>query len=343
MPMRSPRISIAERPARRTAAGGIARPPGARPRGALRAAWALGLAMALGGRPGAAADEPVPLRVQVSDPRAYGYQVGDTALRRITIEVPGRLRLDEASLPEVGRVGAALELRAVTHESRAGPSGTRWVLGLEYQVFAAPAHVRVIDLPPVRLRFDGTPRAEEIRVDAWPLAVAPLSPEPFANREGLGEMRPDTAPPPLDTRLERHVLWACAALALPLLGYLAWVYGALPWWTAARRPFGRAYRALRRQESAPAGAASWSEACRVLHAAFNQTAGRVVFADGVDRFVAQAPRFADLREDIRSFFDRSQAGFFAGAPALPPADATAEQRWLLHFARACRDAERGAA
>jgi mxaA protein len=240
-------------------------------------------------------------------------------------------------------VGAALELRAVTRESNLGPSGTRWVLGLEYQVFAAPAAVRVLDLPPVRLRFEGTPRAEEVRVDAWPLAVAPLSPEPFANREGLGEMRPDTPPRPLDVRLERRVLWACAALALPLLGYLAWVYGALPWWTAARRPFGRAYRALRRQESSRDGAVSWSAACRALHAAFNETAGRVVFADEVDRFVAQAPRFADLREDIRSFFDRSQAGFFGGAAPRPPADAMAERRWLLQFARACRDAERGAA
>jgi mxaA protein len=305
-------------------------------------AGALAVALALGASPRAAADEPVPLHVHVSDPRAYGYQVGDTALRRITIDVPRRLRLDEASLPEVGRVGGALELRSVTRESHPGPAGTRWVLGLEYQVFAAPAAVRVLDLPPVRLRFDGTPRPEEVRIDAWPLAVAPLTPEPFANREGLGELRPDSAPRPLDPGPERRVLWACAALALALIGYLAWVYGALPWWTAARRPFGRAYRALRRQAAGAAGAASWSEACRALHAAFNETAGRVVFADEVDRFVAQVPRFGGLREEIRSFFARSQAGFFAGA-APSPADPADERRWLLRFARACRDAERGAA
>ena len=342
MPMRSPRISTAEPPAARLPPAGPERPRSLAGWGA-RATWALASAMVLGAPPRAAADEPVPLHVQVSDPRAYGYQVGDTALRRVTIDVPRRLRLDEASLPEVGRVGAALELRSVTRESHAGPTGTRWMLALEYQVFAAPATVRVLELPPVRLRFDGTPRAEEVRVDAWPLAVAPLSPEPFANREGLGELRPDTAPRLLDAGLERRVLWACAALALPLVGYLAWVYGALPWWTATRRPFGRAYRALRRQEPVPSAAEAWSEACRALHAAFNETAGRVVFADGIDRFVAQAPRFAGLRQDILSFFARSQAGFFGGAHSQPPADAVAERRWLLQFARACRDVERGAA
>jgi len=100
MPMRSPRISTAEPPATRLPPAGPERPRSLAGWGA-RATWALASAMVLGAPPRAAADEPVPLRVQVSDPRAYGYQVGDTALRRVTIDVPRRLRLDEASLPEV--------------------------------------------------------------------------------------------------------------------------------------------------------------------------------------------------------------------------------------------------
>jgi mxaA protein len=341
MPMPSPRTSTAEAPRQGAEAGITDACPRQGSCGTAARAAAAALACALAATAPAAADEPEPLRVHVADPRAYGYQVGDTALRRITLDVPRRLRLDEASLPQVGRVNGALELRALTREARDGPSGTRLTLGLEYQVFAAPSAVRVFELPPLRLRFDGTPREEELRVDAWPLAVAPLGPEPVAHRAGLGELRPDTPPPPLDARWERRVLAGCAVLAVPLLGYLAWVYGALPWWTAARRPFGRAYRALRRQGAAAPSPDDWREACRALHAAFNETAGRVVFADGVDRFVEQAPRFATLREDIRAFFERSQAGFFGGADPRPPGDAAAERRWLLGFARACRDAERG--
>jgi mxaA protein len=79
------------------------------------------------------------------------------------------------------------------------------------------------------------------------------------------------------------------------------------------------------------------EACRALHAAFNETAGRTVFAGAVDSFVAQVPRFAGLRDDIHIFFERSQAAFYAdSAQAQDPAP-----DWLLAFARACRDAERG--
>lgn len=79
------------------------------------------------------------------------------------------------------------------------------------------------------------------------------------------------------------------------------------------------------------------EACRALHAAFNQTAGRTVFAEAIDAFVEQAPRFAALKGDIRTFFVRSEAAFFADPAAAhaPPRD------WLLAFARACRDVERG--
>ena len=153
-------------------------------------------------------------------------------------------------------------------------------------------------------------------------------------REGLGELRPDIAPPLRGTAVERGLLGACAAAALLLGAYLAVVYWGLPWWGRRQRPFTQAFRAVQVH-----AASDEREACRALHAAFNQTAGRTVFAEAVDGFVAQAPRFAGLKDDIQTFFKRSQATFFAEAPATP----AIQPEWLLAFARACRDAERGSA
>ncbi|MBA3596992.1 MAG: hypothetical protein H0W40_06400 [Methylibium sp.] len=359
-------------------------------------AAALALAAGLACWPiiGWAQAEPEPLRLTVSEPRAYGYQVGDTATREIVIELPRRLRLDEESLPAIGRHGPALELRSMRREYDANATGTRLTLWLEYQVFAAPVAARVYELPALRLRFEGTPRAEDLFVESWPVAVAPLAPEQAPQRRGLGDLQPDTAPMPRGIGPERLLIAGGATLALCLGGYLAFVYFGLPWLSARKRPFTRAYRRLRAARKAPAPVQTWQDACRAIHAAFNETAGQVVFADTVDGFIRRVPRFAPLREDIRDFFMRSQATFFQSRSGLPLAacaagaddcadrehlahrahpadlrdrteraepaelanradaadvvdiadvDGPSERQWLLAFARACRNAERGTA
>ena len=302
------------------------------PRTSIASALFIGAAvLAVGAR----ANEPAPLRANVDEPRAFGYRVGDLVTREVLIDLPQRLQLDEASLPSVGRIGHALELRAISRGTEGGAaSGTRLRLRFEYQLFGAPSATRSYELPPLLLRFEGAPRAEELRVDAWPVVVAPLAPEPPSARRGLGELRPDNPPPLRDTGFERDVLRVAAGVCAALLLYLAAVYWGLPWRDRGRRPFSQAYRTLRAQRSPTES--GW----RVMHAAFDQTAGRVVFAESVDAFVTQAPRFAALRNDIFAFFARSRAAFFVPSAA---ASAAGQRDWLLAFARACRDAERGTA
>jgi mxaA protein len=314
-PMRSVRISM----------------PDARRR--VRAAVALLLAVAM--LPTTSAQtEPVRLQARTLEPRAFGHRVGDVVGREVLIDIPSRYTLDETSLPVPGPQGLAFELRSMAKRSHATATGRRVHLRLDYQVFAAPVAVRTYELPGLRLRFDGGPRVEELRVDPWPLVVAPLAGEQVSHRDGLGELRPDSAPLMRGTTVERALLWLCAVLALGLAGYLALVYVGLPWQARRSRPFAQAFAMVRAH-----AVADWPLACRALHAAFDQTAGRTVFADSIPTFVAQAPRFATLQGDIGRFFAGSQAGFFGGEAPAP----TPPSSWLLGFARACRDAERGSA
>lgn len=302
----------------------------------LRISIASALLLATVALPGASADDAAGPRVQVQEPRAFGHRVGDVVVRELAIESPAGLALDEASLPVPGRVSHALELRAIT---RSGDGAGRLLLHLEYQLFAAPAQARVIELPGLQLRFAASGgREEQVRVDAWPVAIAPLAPENGLARRGLGDLRPDQAPVARDTRIERRLVTLAAAVALPAAAWLAVVYFGLPWWGRRARPFQQAYRHLRAASAEPTGRmAAW----RSLHAAFDRTAGRTLFADGVDDFLRRVPRFAPLRADILEFYARSQRGFFAGNA---PDDASrAQDDWLLGFARACRDAERGLA
>ncbi len=75
-----------------------------------------------------------------------------------------------------------------------------------------------------------------------------------------------------------------------------------------------------------------------LHSAFNASGGEVLFETGIDRFLAQHPRFAPLRDEIVQFFQASKRVHFGSAA---PGDGG--QDWLLAFCRRCRDVERGSA
>lgn len=291
---------------------------------ALPAAWA-------------ADPEPAPLVARTIEPRAFGYRTGDVLERQVIVDIPSRLKLVEDSLPTVGPQGPVLELRSLRRSSQSTSTGQRLTLNLRYQVFAAPVAVRTYELPKLSLRFDGVPRGEDLRIDPWPVVVAALATEEVSAREGLGELRPDMAPPLRETGFERGVLLGCAAMALLLCAYLAFVYVGLPWRAQRHRPFTYAFRTVQARGDGDIDG-DWREACRALHAAFNQTAGRTVFAEAIDGFVLQAPRFAGLQDDIRTFFNLSQAAFFADAQQPPP-----QRDWLVSFAKACRDAERGSA
>ena len=285
-----------------------------------------------------AADAPAgTLRAITVEPRAFGYHVGDVVDREVIVHVPEGFVLDEASLPRPGARGKALELQSVSRRSEAESGGTRVVLQLKYQVFMAPTEVRTLEIAPFSLGFKGDGRDQALRVDAWPVTVSPLVPTEVSPRQGLGELRPDVAPPLIDTRPAQQRLLAYGVLLLLCLAYLAQVYVAMPWWSSRKRPFANAWRQL---SGLPAGSpsAEWRAAFQRMHEALNQTAGEVVFEHGVDRFVAEQPRYAALRADLLTFFEQSRREFFAGGQ--PAADGG---RWLVEFCRKCRDAERGSA
>ncbi|MBC7483719.1 MAG: hypothetical protein H7337_17890 [Rhizobacter sp.] len=293
------------------------------------------------GARGLAAEPAALLNATTREPRAFGYQVGDVLSRSVTVHVPDGLVLDESSMPLPGARGKALELRGVARASHREPGGRRIELALDYQVFLSPPQVRTLELPTFALRFKGQPREQALRIEAWPVTVAPLVPVEVSPRRGLGELQPDTPAPFVDTRAARARLLVYAGVLGLLLAYLAQVYLVMPWWSRAQRPFTQTWRALGRM---PAGGsevqrrAAFQRLLQRLHEAFNLTAGEVVFEPGIDRFIAAQPRFQPLRDDIVRFFRQSRREFFATGE---PADA--DRAWLTGFCRRCRDVERGTA
>jgi len=275
------------------------------------------------------------LRVSASEPRAYGWQVGDHVQREVSVFAPAGWELDAASLPKAGGRGQAIELRSVQLRSSAESGGRRHELVLEYQVFLAPSKVRTIEIPPFRLRFAGNGRVEEPLVEAWPVTVAPLTGPEVSTRRGLGEMQPDRAPPLIDMAPARWRLAGIALVAMLLLGFLAVTHFGPPWRAARSRPFGVAWRRLRRLPTQPA-VSQWREALQQLHAALNRSAGEVVFESGLARFVQLHPAFADLKADFSRFLVLSRQEFFGSGSRLD-----GDAAWLVDLCRRCHAAERG--
>lgn len=274
--------------------------------------------------------------ISTDEPRAYGYQVGSRFSRRITVQVPAHWLLDPASLPTTRR-GQAIELRQVKLSSSRVGGLTQHELVLDYQVFLAPLAARTLELPPWLLRFDAAGKAEELRIDAWPVVVAPLLPAAESPRTGLGDMQPDMPGPLIPTQGAQRRLGAYAGVALALVGWLALVYLGPPWRAARQRPFGRAWRELRRLPPQP-GAAQWQAALRCLHGALNRSAGAATFSQTLPAFIHAQPRFAPLQTELAGFLQRSQQVFFdpdAGQAQGPDAE------WLKTLSRRLFDAERG--
>ncbi len=314
----------------------------------LQRAGLAGSGLVLSAGAGLAAAQALPDAVP-DLPRAYGYSVGDVVQRRVQLQLPPGWSLDMDALPRSRRPGQALELR------HARLDGDR--LLLDYQVFLAPTEVRTLEMPPLLLRFvgadgvDGAGRAEgaargvpgvrEVRVDAWPLTVAPLAPADVSPREGLGAMRPDVPAAPIDTKPHQQRLRVLAALLLATGAAWAHLHLGLPWWGRRQRPFAQTWRQLRSWPE-QASAEQARAAMQLVHAALNRSDGQVLFAGGVAAFVGRHPRFAPLQPALSAFFDRSQAAFFVTPAVTGPATGAADIGWLKRLCRDCLDAERGA-
>lgn len=283
----------------------------------------------------AAAEAPAVPGVEAAEPRAFGHQVGDLVQRRVTLWLPDGWRLDETSLPRPGGRGRAVELRRVELHEAAERGGRRLQFDLEYQVFLAPAALRLVEIAPWTLRVTSEARRDELRVDGAALMVAPLVTAEAPTRRGFGDLRPDREPPLVDTAgwQRRLLLWGL--LALGPLAVLFAVHVGVPWQAARRRPFGAAWRELRRLPAQPSGA-EWRAALKRLHAALDHAAGEAVFEHRLAAFVGAVPRYRALTPELAQFLALSRREFFAAGPPEAP-----RAVWLVDLARRLRDAERG--
>jgi mxaA protein len=265
--------------------------------------------------------------------RDFGYFVGDTLMATAWIRVDGATRLDRTTLPERGPASPVIDVRRVElSEARHGAART-YRIDIEYQNFFSPEAATQTVVPPYRIAVaDGATRAV-VTIPGWRFMVSPLRHDvtPMISATGMrgdhpvAHMQAGAAPLRLGCAL------VGAGLALLLLAWNGIVAGA---WGLRRAPFAHAVLRIRRLPPRRDPDNTRADTLRLLHRAFDATAGWAVLAEDVDRFLARHARFAGLRPEIERFFAMSRGVFFQDGGAPPDA------AWLLDFGRRLSKAER---
>lgn len=246
------------------------------------------------------------IEAQANPSRPFGYTIGDAIVQTLHLQAGVGQSLIETSLPKEGRAGTWVERRAV--EVKAEPGG--WRIDLAYQFINAPTELRTIALPAIKLQLRDGERIIDETLAESPVTLAPLTPAIVLARAGLEEMRPDVASPLIDTtpHARRLSAYAIGAGLIALVG-AAWRYG---FGLAGRRarPFARAERDLRRRLARVDEPTARRDAMRMVHRAFDASAGATVFAESLDAFFARRPSLAPAHDAVKRFFAASRAEFF---------------------------------
>lgn len=275
-------------------------------------------------------------KLQTIETRDFGYVIGDMIERRIHLQLdaPYRLRTEELPEPDVVNLWLRREPITVQHDER--DEYNTYELTLRHQIIGVPETISAIFVPELRLTVTDGRQSLDLPIPSWSVSVSPITQRATHDDPRFVRPQPDTRPlaAPLTPTVANLV---ASGLGLLLaMAYFVYAFATLPWLARTNGPFAHAHKKLRAFATAGSDAESYALALRSLHHAFNQTAGRAVFADGLSDFFLSRPQFRPLQAPIEDFFARSQNTFFTGVHGDQPSIGA-----LLQLCRRCRDVERG--
>ena len=255
----------------------------------------------------------------VSIDRSWGLLLGDKFTLHVTLPVDSS-KLDKSALPAIDkRYGNWLFLKTIELNHN--------TMQLHYQVVNASRTNVAIDTPELKII---TLQGQTITIPSAKLTIGPILPDDNNKAENY-VAQPDHPAQLLNTNPVRdQLLFAVLALVVSTLVLVIWHIG---WKPKNRAPFAQAVfdltkmKWLRNQDV--------DKAARILHAAFNGTAGTVVVYSELDKMLTQVTWLNAMRGDIDTFFNASTNRFFSRE-----AQQALQFDAILKLAKACRAREK---
>lgn len=279
--------------------------------------------------PVSAADGPAVGRLEITQPRTFGYHLGDKLARDILIELHDPYQLDLEALPKPGRLSHWLAFDHYDITSYRLPKLTRHKIKLVYQITNVHPDVRDIALPHHDLSYFSDSERAKLLIPATRLRVATLRLDKDVSVRGAA------APEPAAFAY-RKLLLALGVLVVAI-ATLVYVRLGLPR-SRQRQPFTEARHAIARLTKGEWNAATHEQALKHLHKAFNHAAGHAVFSETMGEFLQEHPQFARAAAAIELFFAHSRDCFFTPDDGIASSYGQGE---LLALATQLSDLERG--
>jgi len=256
----------------------------------------------------------------VSVDRTYGLLIGDVITEKVTLPIAYE-QLDPASLPQINkRYGTWLYLVALEADNTD--------MTLTYQVVNVPRQNEKVSTPEFSLRSVDD---EFVTVPSTQITLGSLLPNASAGAASVNIPQPDHEPVLEDTSSIKQQLLLTVVVSVILIMILtAWHFG---WKFKNRKPFAQAVHNLARLRWSRSVQAN--QAARLLHAAFNATAGTIVVQNNIDNLFIDVPWLQPLSTEIEQFYQQSQQHFFSRDSKQEP-----EFAMVMKLAKACRAKEK---
>ncbi len=250
--------------------------------------------------------------------RSWGLLIGDQIIASVNLPVNAS-ELDQDSLPQLEkRHGPWLYLQEV--------AATGEQLQLHYLLVNVPAETRQLETPTHTLRTS--------QGDLLTIPSASFSAGSFLNATddaATVTLRGDHQLLAADfSPLHKKLTYATLVALLTTLFWLIWHIGLRP---GKRLPFAKAVFSMNKLRWF--GHKDVDSATRVMHHAFNESAGTVVIYSQLQHLWDSCPWLVDLQPEITRFYQQSASHYFSRNPMQ-----SADFDSLIKLARACRAREK---
>ncbi len=258
---------------------------------------------------------PEPIQqIELQADRNFGYVIGDLVHHRIFVSIENPYRLDLAILPTPGALNPGLSVHTIQISENQLTTATKYLIDLKYQLYRSVERSEEIIIPGFRIRATKKTQWAEAQTPPWKLTMMPLISEQSADQDVV--IRPPRKPLLIPLQVHYRILIGLVIGVFILSALIARIFYLPGFLNSTKRPFAATCGNLKRLRKRRTDTAAMSDAMRVVHQAFNHTAGETVFASQLDQFFQKNPEFCTLRKQTELFFQLSRQTFFQQAKTI---------------------------
>jgi mxaA protein len=271
-------------------------------------------------------------RLDIEQPRSFGYQIGDKFERFIFLQLRKPLELHLSSLPASGRISDWLTFEEPIIARNEFTTSTQYEIQLTYQIVNIDPAIQDIAVPHHDFLYGDGEKVFKALIPATRVNAS------VVRASTTTDIRPDAHPTLLPQDYFNSALFG--ALLITSLFALTHLHFGSPS-SGYVRPFRRAHRSLVKLQRQPWNDENYRHALQDIHQAFNEITGKIVFVEMLDELFDSHPEFVPIRQAISDFFVHSQDHFFHAHNDAKTFHYSCGD--LTKLAQNCHDIERGLA